>query len=100
AEVGGGTDDVIVYENVVAMIETAGKDGQVHVGTLVKVGDSWRAVDAPVLTELSNRVAGGFFFTSGPYRGPEAATIAGPDAGPSETVQKLMEELSSLDQQI
>lgn len=45
---GGATRDVTVYENVVAMLEKANKAGQLPIGTLVKVGDSWRAIDVPV----------------------------------------------------
>ena len=38
----GSTKDLRVYENVVAIVETAGKHGQVQIGTLVQVGDCWR----------------------------------------------------------
>lgn len=44
---GGSTKDVIVYDNVAAMISTNGKHEQVVVGTLVKSGESWRVVDLP-----------------------------------------------------
>lgn len=45
----GSTKDVLVYDNVVAMIETSGQPGQAPVGTIVRVGDSWRLIDAPQL---------------------------------------------------
>ena len=60
----GATNDITAYENVVAMIETDGKDGQVSVGTLVKVGDVWRVIDAPTILDPTNKMAevDGFFF--------------------------------------
>ena len=40
----GASRDLHVYENVVAVIETDGKHGQLPIGTLVKVGEAWRAI--------------------------------------------------------
>ena len=67
-----GTDgsgaDITVYENVVAVIETGEKHGQVYVGTLVKAGSNWRLIESPqVLTADESPAGGGFFFaTPGP----------------------------------
>lgn len=47
AGTGGSTKDVVVYDNVAAMINTDGKHEQVLVGTLVRSGDAWRVVDLP-----------------------------------------------------
>lgn len=44
----GSKNDVMVYENVLAMIETGGKAGQLPIGTMVKVGNKWRVLDIPV----------------------------------------------------
>ncbi len=44
------TQDVVVYENVVAMTDTEGAttgSDQLLVGTLVQVGQAWRVIDAP-----------------------------------------------------
>ena len=41
------TADITVYDNVAALTETDGKSGQVPIGTLIKVGDVWRLIDAP-----------------------------------------------------
>ena len=43
--------DLTVYENVMAMIETDGKPQAIGVGTMVRVGDAWRLIDAPQLTD-------------------------------------------------
>src|SRR5690606_14418032 len=62
----GSSHDVTVYENVVAMIETEGQHGQVYIGTLIQVGDVWRAFDLPGnLTGEEAALAGaGFFFNA------------------------------------
>ena len=41
------TKDMRVYENVVAIVESGGKHGQLQIGTLVQVGDVWRVIDMP-----------------------------------------------------
>jgi len=43
----GSTKDIIVYDNVTAVVETDKKHGQLNVGTLVKVGDAWKLFDLP-----------------------------------------------------
>ena len=45
----GSTEDIRVYENVAAIVESGGKTGEVLVGTLVQVGDGWRVIGAPRL---------------------------------------------------
>lgn len=40
-------NDLLVYENVSAMVETAGKHAQFPIGTLVRVHETWRLLDAP-----------------------------------------------------
>src|SRR5690606_22181134 len=43
----GPQADVTVYDNVTAVVETDGKHAQLLVGSLIKVGDGWRAIDLP-----------------------------------------------------
>jgi thiol-disulfide isomerase/thioredoxin len=43
----GVAKDVAAYDNVVALVEGKGGNGQVFVGSLVRCGDCWRPVDAP-----------------------------------------------------
>lgn len=86
----GSTSDLVAYENVVTMIDSAGKNGQLQIGTLVKVGDLWRVIDAP---SLEASVAGGFFFDN-PQR--QLGVSGGIDA-PPEAMQKLLDEAQKLD---
>jgi thiol-disulfide isomerase/thioredoxin len=99
--IGAGGNDVVVYENVVAMVETDGKDGQVSVGTLVKVGDVWRLIDAPIVSDSSNKLAdaNGFFFQSNSRSAEPTPTETAAD-GPNEKVQKWMDDLSKLDEAV
>lgn len=39
--------DLVVYENAMAMVESAGKPALIHVGELVKVGEAWKLVTVP-----------------------------------------------------
>jgi thiol-disulfide isomerase/thioredoxin len=96
----GSTKDVVVYENVSAVVETKGKHEQVLIGTLVQVGSTWRIIDAPQL--LSNRpgetTTAGIFFR-GPT--PQTQEVAG-ENGPKidEAVRKVVVEMQAIDKQL
>ena len=89
----GSTEDIRVYENVAAIVESGGKTGEVLVGTLVQVGDGWRVIGAPRLAaDGSGKFAAGFFFH--PAIGAESRQTTG---GPSEASQKLLADIEKLD---
>ncbi len=93
-----GEHDVVVYENVTALVETAGKTSQAQIGTLIQVGRAWRVIDAPKLLGSNDAVAsdGGYFF-----RTPlPAHSDAGPSGGAGavdDRMQKLLTQLETLD---
>jgi hypothetical protein len=89
------TKDIRVYENVVAIVETAEKNSQLHIGTLVQVGDGWRLIDLPqeVAEGQADSAPAGFFFQASMVRRIESA-----GNGPGENSQKLMADLEKLDQ--
>ncbi len=91
----GSTKDIEVYENVVAVVETGGQHGQVHIGTLVRVGPVWRLIDVPqAAADNAGAIAGrGFFFQPG---GAQREVRAG---GPGEAVQELLAQLEKLDRE-
>ncbi len=96
----GSTKDLVVYENVMAMTDTAGKHDQVQVGTLVRVGDVWRVIDLPRATadektDVSN--AGYFIPTSGSKSAP--AAVAAAESINAKT-QQLLAELETIDKQL
>ncbi|MCA9200699.1 MAG: redoxin domain-containing protein [Planctomycetales bacterium] len=87
--------DVVVYENVLAVVETNGKLGEVNLGTLVKVDDGWRVIDLP-----SSSTAG-YFFSS-----PRTTTaMISASSGSGETVanpemQELVAALEKVDKSL
>lgn len=58
--------DLVVYENVAAVIETDGKNAQLPVGTLVQIGANWRLIDLPTPAADDKTASGpsGYFFTT------------------------------------
>jgi thiol-disulfide isomerase/thioredoxin len=93
----GSKSDLVVYENVMAMIETEGKSDQIPVGTIVKVGDVWRLIDVPPLPGATDRVQAFSVFI--PYRDPMNG-LDEAEGAPSEQVQKLIDEIQKLDTEI
>ena len=89
----GSTQDVTVYENVVAMVETKNKPSQVPMGTLIKVGLGWRVVDLSVAAEDGDTPQFVFF------EGTSQPDLTG-DAGLGEETQKLIELLQAIDDQL
>jgi thiol-disulfide isomerase/thioredoxin/TolA-binding protein len=100
AGVNDSTKDLIVYENVAAVVETAGKHSQVVVGTLVKAGDAWRIIDLPqnLDTAQTSFAAGGFFF-HGPGAEHTDPTVL-QEGSVSQELQQLIAELEKLGKQL
>jgi thiol-disulfide isomerase/thioredoxin len=88
------TRDLEVYENVVAIVQTGDKNTQVQIGTLVRVGNTWKTIDPPVIGgEGQPEVAAmGFFFQAA-----QAARTGTMAAGPSEESQKIIEKMEGLE---
>ncbi len=84
------TADLTVYENVMAMVETDGKPQPLSVGTIVRVGDNWRLIDLPSMSENGTEP---FFFPMPRPQQPDGAPVAGQ---PSQRMQDIMKELQSL----
>lgn len=58
----GATRDIVFYDSVTAMIEQDGQHRQLAVGTLVRLGDGWRVVDAPESLVSGQAMAQGSVF--------------------------------------
>lgn len=90
----GSTQDLRVYENVVAIVQSAREHGQIQIGTLVEVGPVWRVIDLPVLeTEKQGEMAGIGFFFQPPVANREQVAAA----GTGEEPQPGLAELEKLD---
>jgi len=88
----GSTADVQVYESALAVIEADGKHGQIQIGTLVRVGDTWRVIDVPRIGGDGQSEMAGFFYQPG---GAAAARVAA--SGGAEEFSKLVGDLDALD---
>jgi thiol-disulfide isomerase/thioredoxin len=88
--------DIMAYEHVAAMVETDGKPQTINVGTLVRVENTWRLIDAPRLMEDGTDGEPVAFFFTAP-RNERAGDVV---SKPSDEVTKLMEELRKLDAEL
>lgn len=112
----GSTKDLIVYDNVTAIVETPvgepgkltstnaakaapPKNGQLAIGTLIKVGETWKTFDLPKNLNGEQSAVAGFFF--------QPPTIARPDqelppqAGAvTPEMKRLVEDLEQLDKKM
>lgn len=93
----GLNKDLLAYENVWAMVIQDGEPRQLHLGTMVKVGDAWKLIDGPS-SNAADRVATGFFFDGGTGAFPVETTVA---VGVStDRTQEILTALEKLDQKI
>jgi thiol-disulfide isomerase/thioredoxin len=95
----GSTRDIVVYDNVSAIVESGGKHRQIVVGTLVQVEGGWRAIDLPADVDDTQTASlpGGYFFRQAAVVRPEAVAAS---EGISEAVQKLIRDLETIEKQL
>lgn len=96
----GSSKDVVVYENVVALLEEAGKPKQLMIGTIIKVNEAWRLVELPKAVNEGAVIsdAGRFFTTSFQPRGGAAPAEAA--GGLNKAMQNLVEDLQATDDKL
>jgi thiol-disulfide isomerase/thioredoxin len=87
----GIAKDVVAYDNVVALVDAeGGKGGQVYVGSLVRIGDTWRPVDLPQVPDAQGEIGDSVGFFS-----PRIADRGAGEAGGQES-EKLKPILAKL----
>ncbi|MCA9260549.1 MAG: redoxin domain-containing protein, partial [Planctomycetales bacterium] len=90
----GTTEDITVYESVWAMMLSGGQHEQVQLGSLIRVGDGWRVIDAPTIGDETQMAAGLFF-------SPGNAAGGGQTGAPSnEKMQEILTAMEKLDEQM
>jgi len=96
AGIRGATRDLLVYENVAALVETDGRHEQIHVGTIVRVAGAWRLIDLPKF-EIDESLTDnrGYFFQASLAARPTPETSA--TGRPDAKTQQRLAELESLD---
>ncbi len=94
----GSTKDIVVYDNVAAVVETDKKHAQLVVGTLVKVGDVWRLIDLPKNLSGDAVATPGYFFHGQLLARRADVGEANEPMGVSPEMQKLITDLEKVDQ--
>ncbi|WP_437191164.1 redoxin domain-containing protein [Planctomicrobium sp. SH527] len=85
--------DLLVYENVMAIIETGGETGFVQIGEMVRVGDAWKLTQVPSPLDGTNlEVAEGGILIQ-----PSLHGAAGMAEGLSPKLKQLLDQLGELD---
>ncbi len=94
ADSGKAADDLLVYENVMAIVSVGGENGFVQIGEMVRVGTAWK------LTQVPKPIEGGKFELGegGLLLQPNIAGMApGASGGLSPEMRALLDQLSELD---
>ncbi|QDS99934.1 thioredoxin-like domain-containing protein [Adhaeretor mobilis] len=86
--------DLLVYENVWAMVSDGQKHEQLQLGTMVRVNDSWKLIDGPTIGSTQQAAAPIFFDTGG---GGAAQQMAGGGEAASDEVQAILVKMEKLD---
>jgi thiol-disulfide isomerase/thioredoxin len=96
----GSTKDLIVYEDVWAMVLAGDQPQQVQIGSMVNVDGSWKLIDGPALGGGEAAIAGFFYDSAGaqPQQQNNQAMIAANE--PTEEMQKLLESIQKVDEQL
>jgi len=98
ADDGKATTDLRVYQNVMAIVETAGQSGLVYVGEMILVGDVWKLTQIPQPMEGSAvQVTTGGILMQPTLASATAAAGTDPAGIVSPTTRKLLDELQKLD---
>lgn len=95
-EEGKAKQDLTVYENVMAIIETDGSTGFVQIGEMLKVGDVWKLTQLPRPIE-GNSIeisAGGLLMQPAALRGGVPGGFPG---SVDPKMQELLDQLQKLD---
>lgn len=96
----GSTKDLMVYDNVAAIIESGGTHSQLSIGTLIRVGDTWRAIELPEeAIDGQASTNGGLFYQASLTR-VEDETQPDIPSGVDTQSQELLEEYDEIDRQL
>lgn len=98
AEAGKSTQDLYVYENAMAIVENGKETNSIHLGEIVRVGNTWKltVLPRPVEGQESFVAEGGGLFQSMVSSGSQAA--GGTDGALKPEVQQMIEAIKKLDE--
>ena len=91
----GITKDLLVYEDVWAMVLTGGEHKQLQLGSMINVDGCWKLIDGPVFGAGDAVIAGFFYDVEGvaPSEQPQVAEMNEPTA----EMQKILSEIEKVD---
>jgi thiol-disulfide isomerase/thioredoxin len=94
----GAAQDIVAYENVIAIVDNDGTSQQLMVGTLVQIGSAWRLADLPRTINADSVLAdSGLFF---PASASNRTSTTSSESGLSQEVQRLLTDLEKLEDSI
>ena len=94
----GVSKDVVAYDNVVALVDAdGGKGGQVYVGSLVRVGDTWRPIDLPQVPGAQGEIGDSVGFFSPRISDRGAGELGGQE---SEKLKPILAKLRELENKL
>ncbi len=92
----GSVKDVVLYDNVSAVVETGGKHSQIAIGTMIRVGDTWRVIDVPkTLVDGEANAAPDSLYSYAIHRSRPAEAPA--STGVDEAIQKLLNKYDEVE---
>ena len=96
----GRSQDVFVYDNVIAIVEDGANHRQLVVGAMLESGKAWRLVQfPPALQDAEDSVAASGYFFNSPVVNAGGVGVA-PMQGVSEAAQKMLGELERIDKEL
>jgi thiol-disulfide isomerase/thioredoxin len=92
----GSKRDLVIYENVVALVDDGGKNSQLAVGTLIQVGQGWRMLDVPevIVPDQAPQVTSIFFELSDPL------VVGNNPEGISQEMQQLIGDFQAVEEKL
>ena len=91
----GALQDIVAYENVIAIVDNEGTSQQLMIGTLVQIGNAWRLADLPrTISEGSVLADSGLFF---PASASNRIGNFSSENGLSQEVQRLLTDLEKIE---
>ena len=91
----GASQDIVAYENVIAIVDNDGTSQQLMVGTLVQIGSAWRLADLPRTISADTVLAdSGLFF---PAAASNRTGTSQTEGNLSQEVQRLLTDLERVE---
>ena len=91
----GASQDIVAYENVIAIVDNEGTSQQLMIGTLVQIGNAWRLADLPrTISDGSVLADSGLFF---PASASNRIGNSSSESGMSQEVQRLLTVLEKIE---